>query len=43
MTLMAIVVIVSWLWMMATALHLDDIRTESPHRSLALSVRHRAR
>jgi hypothetical protein len=43
MTLLAIVVIVSWLWMMATALHLDDARTESPHGAVALSMRRRAR
>ncbi len=33
MTLLALVVIMSWIWMMATALHLDDVRTESPHSS----------
>jgi signal transduction histidine kinase len=38
MTLLAIVVIVSWLWMMTTALHLDDARTESPHIPASLSV-----
>jgi hypothetical protein len=43
MTLLAIVVIVSWVWMMATALHLDDAGTESPHSPLVLSVRRRAR
>jgi hypothetical protein len=43
MTLLAIVVIVSWLWMMTTALHLGDARTESPHSSVALSVRRRPR
>jgi hypothetical protein len=39
MTLLAIVVIVSWLWMMTTALHLDDLRTESPHGSSLLGAR----
>jgi hypothetical protein len=43
MTPMAIVVIVSWLWMMTTALHLDDARTETPHSSVGLSVRRRPR
>jgi signal transduction histidine kinase len=40
MTLLALVVILSWIWMMATALHLDDVRTESPH-SPPLSAGHR--
>jgi len=43
MNLLAIVVIVSWMWMMTTALHLDDVRTESPHGSVALRVRRRPR
>jgi len=33
MTFLALIVILSWLWMMATALHLDDVRTESLHPS----------
>jgi hypothetical protein len=43
MTFLAIIVIVSWLWMMTTAMHLDDARTESPRRAMALSARRRSR
>ncbi len=43
MTPLAIIVVVSWLWMMTTALHLDDARTESSRSSPAISVRHRPR
>jgi len=39
MTLVTIVVIVSWLWMMTTALHLDDARTESPRSSMVAGAR----
>lgn len=43
MTLLALVVILSLIWMMATALHLDDVRTESPHSSLPPAVQRRTR
>jgi signal transduction histidine kinase len=33
MTILALIVILTWLWMMATALHLDDVRTETLHPS----------
>jgi hypothetical protein len=42
MTLLAIVVVVSWLWMMTTAFHLDDARTESRRASLSVDVSPRA-
>jgi signal transduction histidine kinase len=41
MTLLAIVVVVSWMWMMTTALHLDDARTETPRSSPAYRPRRR--
>ncbi len=28
MTVLAVVVVLSWMWMMATSLHFDDARTE---------------
>jgi hypothetical protein len=43
MTLLAIVVVISWLWMMTTALHLDDARTEGSRNASAISVRRRLR
>jgi hypothetical protein len=29
MTVLAVVVVLSWMWMMATSLHFDDARTEA--------------
>jgi len=40
-TLLAIIVVVLWVWMMTTALHLDDARTESPRVSLPVDLRRR--
>jgi hypothetical protein len=43
MNLLMIVVVVSWLWMMTTALHLNDARTESPRTTPAFRTRRRPR
>ena len=43
MTLLALIVILSWIWMMATALHLDDVRTESPHSSSPSAIQRQPR
>ena len=43
MTLLAILVIVSGIWMTATALHLDDLGTESHRRSSLPAARREPR
>jgi hypothetical protein len=43
MNLLMIVVVVSWLWMMTTALHLGDARIENARSSPLLGARRRPR